>query len=158
MPKQSISPRAKRVWQRLVEWYGTRLIEQYGEAPPEDWCRCIDSIDNDEVKHGLSLIRTRYIQHPPTLPQFEQAMRREVASSGPSPAERLCDHVTLHYGRRLSAKQLRGPWTYIGSETGAISGVVIGADGDYCGYRVMLADLNAPDLAPQPPPLRLVKA
>lgn len=62
-----------------------------------------------------------------------------------NPAERLCDFIICEYGRRLTVKQLRGPWTYIGTENGEISGVVIAADGASTGYRVMLADMALAD-------------
>ena len=139
------SARAKRLWQRLIEWYGTRIIEQYGAQPPDDWCQVIDEADNDTVKRGLSVIRSRYVQHPPTYPQFEQAFRPGVtAPTGPGPADRLCAHIMRTFGARLTAKQVRGPWTYIGTPAGEISGVVIDADGVSAGYRVMLADIEAP--------------
>lgn len=68
-----------------------------------------------------------------------------------NPAEKLCAFVIARYGRRLSATQLRGPWTYIGSRTGEISGLVIDPDGEHAGFRVMLADMDAPqyDGAPE---------
>ena len=158
MPKATISPRAKRLWERLIQWYGARLVDQYGDAPPPDWCDVVDRIDNDGVKRGLSIIRNRYVQHPPTLPQFEQAMKPDTTfCTGPNAAARLSAHVMLHYGRRLTTKQISRAWTYIGDSTGGIAGVVIDADGDHCGYRVMLADLSAPDFKAQPPMLRVVK-
>lgn len=145
------------MWQRLQEWYGARLIESYGEDIPADWAKVIDGIDNDAVKKGLSRIRTRYVQHPPTLPQFEQVMQPDTsAPRGPSATERLCRHVMRHYGGRLTAKQIRGPWTYIGSPTGEHGGVVIDPDGDHPGYRVMLADTDIPDFKPEQPTLSLV--
>lgn len=159
MPKApAISARAKRAWQRLMEWYGTRMAEQYGDSPPPDWCEVIDSIDNDAVKRGLSILRSRFIQHPPTLPQFDQAMRPAGAAQdgGPNPAEKLCAQVMRSYGRRLSRKQIREPWTYLAKPDGEITGVVIAADGDHPGYRLMVDDMAAPDFKPQPPALALV--
>jgi hypothetical protein len=140
------SPRAKRVWQRLIEWYGTRIIEQYGESPPDDWCSVVDDADNEAVKRALSIIRSRYVQHPPTFPQFEQAFRPTSAPVvGPGPADRLCLYVMRTFGSTLTPKQIREPWTYIGSQNGEIGGVVIPADEDKPSYRVMLADIDAPN-------------
>jgi hypothetical protein len=56
------------------------------------------------------------------------------------------------YGRRLTPKQIRDPWTYIGTPNGEISGVVIASDGDRPGFRVMLVDLGLPEFPPVPPP------
>jgi hypothetical protein len=59
-----------------------------------------------------------------------------------NPAEKLCAFVIREYGRRLTPKQIRDPWTYIGTYNGEISGVVIAAGGDRPGYRVMLTDME----------------
>jgi len=162
VPKSPISARAKRVWQRLVEWYGTRLVEQYGESPPEDWCETIDGADNEAVKRALTSIRSKYINHPPTFPQFAESIApvRAPSSGGLSKntCERLSDFVLQHYGSGLTPKQLRGPWTYVGRTFDAedlskkltkdhgyeITGVVIDPDGDKPGFRVMVADMLAP--------------
>ena len=140
------SKRAERMWLRLTEWYGARVIDQYGADPPEDWCDVIDHLDNDQVKRGLSLLRSRYVQHPPTLPQFEAVMRPPPVPTGePSPAEKLCAHATKVYGARMTPKQLRGPWTYLHDQDGQICGVAIDSDGVSAGYRVMVADIGLPN-------------
>lgn len=72
-----------------------------------------------------------------------------------NPAEKLCEFVTREYGRRLTPRQLRGPWTYIGTYNGEISGVVIAPDGESPGRRVMLIDLGLPAFPPDQPELEL---
>lgn len=141
MAETQISARSKRFWKRLVEWYGVRVTEQYGELPPEDWCELVDESSNEIVKRALSLIRQRYVQYPPTLPQFEQCLAPTRVVAGPSSADRLCAHVMRTIGTRLTEKQRAVPWTYLGSSDG-IAGVVIPDDGDSPGYRVMLADIT----------------
>ena len=139
-----ISKRSKVMWTRLVEWYGARLIEQYGDSPPADWRRIIDNTDHETIKRGLSIIRNRYLDHPPTLPQFEQAMRpAAMVNQGPSPGDVLCAYVMKTHGSRLTAKQLRESWTYFGSAAGEISGVSIPADGDSAAVRVTLLDVQS---------------
>jgi hypothetical protein len=64
-----------------------------------------------------------------------------------NPAEKLCAYVMREYGRRLTPKQIREPWRYIGTWGGEISGVLIAADGDRTGYRVMLTDIELPNLS-----------
>jgi len=141
---RDISGRAARCWQRLTEWYGVRLAESYGTVMPKDWAEVVDRTDNDTVLRGLSIVRHRYLQHPPTLPQFEQAMEPPATlATGPNPAEQLCAYVMRTLGPRLTRTQLQSAWTYIGSVRGEISGVVVPADGDAPGYRVTLEDVAA---------------
>jgi len=161
-PKHRITPRAKHVWTRLGEWYGSKLAEQYGPVPPEDWCEIVDRADNETVKRGLSVIRSTYVSWPPTLPQFEEAMRTTDRSRGTPSApvtERLVEFVLKH--RRLTPRQLAAPWTYLGRSFDApgpdgkiwanwgieFTGVVVPADGENPGYRVMVADMQIEDEA-----------
>lgn len=144
MPKPEISARAKKFWARMREWYGVRVVEQYGDTPPDDWRRIIDSTDNETVKRGLAIIRSRYFDHPPTFPQFEQAMRpAAMVNQGPSPGDLLCAYVMKTYGSKLTAKQIREPWTYFGSAAGEIAGVSIPADGDSPAVRATLLDVQS---------------
>jgi hypothetical protein len=154
-----ISARAKRVWQRLTEWYGSRFTEQYGESPPEDWCASIDHVDNETVKRGLAAIRSKYAAHPPTFPQFDEAMApiRSTGVRTESITDQLCAFVAHKYGSGLTPSQMRGPWVYIGRQFDSvdltqkltanhgveITGVVIDADGDSPGYRVTVDDMLA---------------
>lgn len=155
-PKHTISPRAKRVWGRLGEWYGTKLADQYGPFPPKDWCEAIDAADNSQIKRGLSKIRGEYLNWPPTFPQFEDAIKPVESNgpTGPSIAEQLVDYVLRH--KRLTATQLRMPWVHLGTTFAApgldgkmranhgveFTGVVVPADGDHPGFRVMVADMS----------------
>jgi len=141
---REISARAKRVWQRLEEWYGARLLESYGKDMPHDWSRLVDSTDNDTVKRGLAIIRSRYFDHPPTFPQFEQALRpAAMVNQGPSPGDILCAFVMKTYGSRLTAKQIRETWTYFGTPAGEITGVIVPADGDSPSMRVTMLDVQS---------------
>lgn len=153
------SPRAKRAWERLKQWYGTRLTEQFGMTPPKDWAAVVDSTENEEVSRGLDFIRRTYTDWPPTFPQFEKALKpvQKVVSKGPTPAEQLTQFVLKH--RRLTPRQLAGVprWTFLGKEFDAMApdgkmrerygkeivGVVIPADGDSPGFRIMIEDMQA---------------
>lgn len=157
MPEHKPSPRAKRVWDRLHDWYGTRLTDTYGTVPPRDWCEVVDRTDNEQVQHALIAMRADYAAHPPTFPQFEKAFQpppKPAGARGPSVAEQLSMFIVRNY--RLTPKQLRGPWKYLAREFDApgpggkmrerhgveITGVVIPADGDAPGYRVMVVDMQ----------------
>jgi hypothetical protein len=137
------SRRALVVWKRMIDWYGTRWTESYGLDPPPDWCEVIDRTDPERVAKGLALIRRTYLQHPPTFPQFEQAIRPPhfFEEAGPNPAERLCEFVMRRYGKRLTPKQIREPWTYFGNPQVGITGVDVPADGESAGLRVRLEDM-----------------
>lgn len=142
-----ISARAKKMWKRMTEWYGVRFTETYGAEPPDDWRKAVDRNDNAAVIRGLAIIRKRYLEHPPTLPQFEQALNPVAAADHrPSPGDLLCKFAMQKVGLRLSAKQISRPWDYFGSADGAISGVIIPDDGDHEGFRFTLLDIQAPDL------------
>lgn len=118
-PKPEISARAKRVWQRMREWYGVRVVDSFGETPPEDWCRVIDAADNSMVQRGLQLMRQRHLQHPPSLPQFEQLIRPPAGGKpAVSEADQLCAYVVK--SRKLTALQLRTHWTYSRDKSGEL--------------------------------------
>lgn len=146
MSDRNISPRAKSVWKQLIEWYGTGcIVDRYGKDPPPDWAKIIDGITTEQSKAGMSVIRSRHIQFPPTLPEFEIAMRPpRVVRTGPSAQERLCEFAARKYAGYLTRRQLNGPWRYTGNGDTGVTGVVIDADGDSPGYRVTLADIAEP--------------
>jgi hypothetical protein len=156
--RSRVSPRAQRFWDRLVTWYGSRLTEQYGANPKGDWCELIDDHDNEVVARALVEIKTKHPQFPPSFPEADGIFARlkmpTQTSTGPSVHEALSDYVLRN--RTLTPNQLRMPWKYIGKTFDAvgidgkmrphhgveITGVIIPADGDHPGYRVMVADLQ----------------
>lgn len=142
--KKIPSARAKRLWQRLGEWYGTRLLEQYGAEPPPDWCEIVDRCDNEKVKKGLSVIRRYFLKHPPTLPEFDLAMRPPhlEGPAGPNTAERLCTFIMRNYRVKITERQIREPWIYFGNPQAGITGVDVPADGDSTSLRVKVEDMG----------------
>jgi len=110
----------------MVEWYGTRIQEQYGIEPPTDWCKAVDQADDTTVQRGLSLIKSRYLDHPPTLPQFEQVMRPQESGGtrGPTEQVQLCDYVMKTRGASFTAKQIRSAWTYCRDRNGELVAIV----------------------------------
>lgn len=146
-----ISNRAARLWQRLVEWYGARFTEQYGPTAPDDWAEVVDKADNETVKLVLADIRQHHVTYPPTFPEFVQLFARAKPknSAAPDARERLTAFVLRH--RSLTVGQTRMPWNFLGQrcERGfSTTGVVVPADGNAPGYRVMLEDVAGED----PPP------
>ena len=48
------SKRAEAIWRRLGQWYGTRLVDQYGPKPPPDWAELFDRTDDERLEKALS--------------------------------------------------------------------------------------------------------
>jgi hypothetical protein len=140
------SRRAQRTWDRLGDWYGARFADQYGDLPPQDWCSVIDRTTNDELVGAMMLVRQRHVTFPPTLPEFASLVKevRQPRRAAPSLIEQLADFVVLHC--RLTPAQLSGRWTFLYRESDVApitTGVVIPADGDTPGHRVMVEDMQA---------------
>jgi hypothetical protein len=157
------STRAQRFWDRLVSWYGSRLTDQYGIEPKGDWCALIDAHSNDTVGAALNEIKTQHSHHPPSFPEVDAIfakLRPQALSNGPGRVEQLHDFAVKRYGAQLTRWQLCAPWTYltkffdapdssgkIRSKHGVeITGLVIPADGDSPGIRVMVEDMALSDL------------
>lgn len=163
VPKYRISPRAKRVWGKLQSWYGDAL-DQYGAFPPEDWCEVIDASTQQAEHAALAEMRKQHTTFPPRFPEFDALFTkaaRPLAIDGPTPQERLKEFVIAN--RTLTMRQLAMPWTFLGQHFDAapahdprhvwpgwgirITGVVVPADGDHPGYRVMLEDMQLEQVA-----------
>ncbi len=110
-----VSKRASKVWAKLGEWYGSRLADNYGPTPPEDWCEIIDRTDDESLHSALLSVRRASPIHPPTLGQLEDAIpKRESGKAGPSKPERL---ATLMLRNDLCKHQLFSRWNYFGPMT-----------------------------------------
>jgi hypothetical protein len=134
-----MSKKSESVWRRLAQWYGSRLGESYGPTCPPDWAAVIDECSDERLDRAMNAIRREHISFPPTLGQFETATRKPMSTGRePTPAEQLTEWIIRN--KRLTQRQLLG-WTWLaGAE--AITGVVIHADGDSPGYRVMMNDMS----------------
>lgn len=145
--KRNASPAARRFWSKLVSWYGTRVLDSFGKDPDAEWCEKIDAATDTEVDLAWSLMRTRHVSHPPSLPEFialleevrkPQTPRRFMASR----FEQLAEWVLAN--RPLSHAQMRG-WTYLHGYSAngveVLTGVMIPADGDTPGFVVKLEEI-----------------
>jgi hypothetical protein len=113
-----VSRRASRVWDRLGQWYGSRLADNYGPTPPEDWCEVIDRTDDERLHSALSHLRHQSPVHPPTLGQLEDAIpKRETGLGGPSSPTRLAELLLKTHGSEMCAHQFRMGWNYFGPLT-----------------------------------------
>lgn len=161
LPEYTISKRARGVWKKFTQWYGGDVIaKHFGEIPPQEWCEVIDSIrTRPQMEAILAEIRAKHVTFPPRFPEFEAIVAQHAKAlqrSGPLAQERIAAYVLSKYGSRLTPTQIRRPWTYIGRSFDAptasgkmvaghgieISGVIVPADGDAPGYRVMIDDVE----------------
>jgi len=141
----SVSALARETWKRLTHWYGADAMERKFRtlAPPPDWAKAIDGVGKERIALVLADVRTKYPSFLPNLPEFDAIAARHAPKSGarPDPPNmRLANHAIRHLP--LTPKQFRGSWTYLRADN-EIVGLVIAADGDAPGYRVMLSDLDA---------------
>lgn len=158
-PNYTITRRARGLWTRFSEWYGAaEMSKQFGSMPPRDWCEAIDSIpDRNAMGRVLGTVRMKHPTFPPKFPEFDAIVtdctQLKAVAAGPTPQERLKDWVLRN--KSLTRNQLWMPWTYIGRYFDApgrdgkmtknfgieVTGVVVPADGEQPGYRVMLEDV-----------------
>lgn len=138
-----VSARAKRFWDKLRDWYGTSLTDQYGMTPPADWCAVVDGATNDVMRAAMSEIRAKHVTFPPKFPEFDAIVSRlkRPAIQQPSVAAQLADYVLRT--KKLSGYQLHMPWRYLHDADGFVCGVEVPAYEDAPGYRVMVADMEA---------------
>lgn len=155
-------PNSKRVeifWTRLRQWYGQRIVDAYGENAPPDWAKLIDLADNNQIKNALDRIRKTCPVHPPTFPQFENAIKAAaipVIEAKPDRRSELIEWIMKN--KKLTQWQIVTPWNWIvryfdsldlegkmrekhGAE---ISGVIVPDDEveGVPGYRVMFDDMR----------------
>lgn len=112
------SNRAQKYWAKLIEWYGSRVAENYGPQPPDEWCDFFDRTDPDDVAMAMRSCRRSTPIHPPTLGQLEAAIPEKIAGPiGPSKPLKLCDLMMEKHGKELCRHQLAKPWNYFGPMT-----------------------------------------
>ena len=142
--------KAEATWKRLCSLYGADVMERkFGAKAPPDWIEVIGKIQS--IDAVLTDVRAKHPQFPPNLPEFEAlAKARAGKSEEPSNIEKLANYFYANYGLtrgiRVTKNQLHG-WRvlYDGDvKTGFgfnIVGVVIPADGESPGHRIMMEDL-----------------
>lgn len=114
--------RANRVWDRLIQSYGTRVAEMYGLEMPKPWVDAVDDLSDEQIAYGLKAVLRESPIHPPALGQFVQCcVNMPVAQSteGPSLQAQLCEYAALKLAHLRSktatpAERLMysRPWTY----------------------------------------------
>jgi len=146
----AISNQARDTWKRFASWYGADALERkFGLTCPPDWAEAIDGLDRNTLARVMAETKQKFPTWMPGLPEFEAliaSLRRPAGPEVPPMHEQLCDFVIKH--RKLTGEQLRQPWTYLyrgNVRTGvdfAVTGVVVPADGEHPGYRIMVEDMR----------------
>lgn len=155
------SRRTKRVWERFVQWYGTRVIETHGAMPSQAWDIAVNTATDDQVYNALQAVKMHHAKYPPTFPEFETLLKRAKPADGieqMSVTARMVEHVIRQHSLglvKLSAGQVRGPWRWqviwnTGSDKQGVSyrewepvykTLVIEADGEYPEQRFNVIDV-----------------
>lgn len=118
--------RADRLWDRLIQSYGTRVAEAYGADIPKPWQDAVDDLTDEQIAHGIKVIIAVTPIHPPTLGQFVQTCTNMPVAQNKSVAtlqEQLCEYAMLKLrqqfevdaaGKNLKTLfQYSRPWTYV---------------------------------------------
>lgn len=180
--------RARLVWERLVQAYGSRVAESFGPTIPQPWAEAVDDLTDEQIKFGLRHVVRDSPIHPPSLGQFIKAcMDLPIARSdkGPSLQEQLAAYASLLiHGKEPirdpdRAKQFMLPWTYLYRQwtdsekpkpiqnCAECVGVMIPAVGEQPEIRIMVIDMLANSMLhqkalrsfePGPPPRRTLDA
>lgn len=161
-----VNKRADKIWLRLIQAYGSRVAESYGEDMPSSWVEAVDDISDSQIDYGMRKVVRDTPIYPPTLGQFVAAcvdMPQAQTDFGPTIQAQLCAYVTLtHFPTDRDSKftpdqmrQSSQPWTYLYREwiddtrpkhlqrCAECSGVLVPGAGALAGFRVNVSDMLA---------------
>jgi len=142
----NLTPRADRVWKRMVQMFGENLTAMYPRGMPSAMAQTVDRVDDATVIDGLSVMRG--MKQPPGIEEFQRIMSSAPApTAAPNRMAALTAYVMANY--RLTPHQTRHPWTWLGqgnprekSQNFAVVGVRIPDDPDGTpGFTVDMAVL-----------------
>ena len=143
----TLTPRADRAWQRMVQMFGDKLTVLHPRGMPPAMAQIIDRVDNETVIRGLA--EMGQMRQPPSVADVERVMSSTPnAAPNPNRMAALTAYVMANY--RLTPHQTRHPWTWLGqgnprekSQNFGIVGVRIpdDPDTDTPGFTVDMAVL-----------------
>lgn len=61
--------RANKFWQRMLELYGVKWVNSYGDRPTEMWINFIDSLENYQITWAIKSLMNTGDSFVPTMPQ-----------------------------------------------------------------------------------------
>ena len=105
--------RADRVWDRLIQCYGTRVAEAYGADTPKPWMDAIEDLTDEQIAFGLrNVIKiTQFVQACVNMPL---AQLKPVATL----QVQLCEYAARHVHDKdgpngMTLGEYSRPWTYV---------------------------------------------
>lgn len=143
----NLTPRAERVWKRMVQMFGEKLTGMYPRGMPLAMAQTVDRVDDETVINGLSVMNG--MKQPPGIEDFQRILSSTPSTViNPNRMPALTAYIMANY--RLTPHQTRHPWTWLGqgnprekSQNFGIVGVRIpdDPDTDTPGFTVDMAVL-----------------
>ena len=106
----TLSPRADRAWQRMVQMFGDKLTTLHPRGMPAAMAQIIDRVDNDAVVRGLA--EMSQMRQPPSVADVQRVMSSvPAATASPNRMPALTAYIMANY--RLTPFQTMTPWTWL---------------------------------------------
>ena len=106
----NLTPRAERVWKRMVQMFGDKLTGVYPRGMPLAMAQVVDRVDDATIINGLSVMNG--MKQPPGIEEFQRIMSSTpVTSASPNRMPALTAYVMANY--RLTPYQTMTPWTWL---------------------------------------------
>jgi hypothetical protein len=76
-----------RFWQTMLERYGKRWAETYGDEPTEAWRACLRAYSPKDIGRAIDALELKEHtrQHPPTEPEFRALLKHAARSNVKAP-------------------------------------------------------------------------
>lgn len=78
--------RANKFWQRMLELYGVKWVNSYGDEPTEMWVNLIDSLENYQITWAIKSLMNTGDSFVPTMPQVVTLARSAHKPLNPNQA------------------------------------------------------------------------
>ncbi len=70
-PASSVSERNGKIWHSLVEIFGVRWVNSYGDKPGKIWCQLFDALNDEQIHQGIAHFANEDREHPPPMGNFK---------------------------------------------------------------------------------------
>lgn len=90
--EMTIPSRAQRFWDRMMELYGMKWVNSYGQDPTEMWINLIDSLENYQITWAIKSLMNTGDSFVPTMPQVVTLARSAHKPPNPNQAAIAAEH------------------------------------------------------------------